>query len=94
MFTLPRSPTVPVLQEMRQSTPPQRRTDVEQFSPSFHVRERIDVQIRTYIWVPGIVTKMGYSERAASLLYEIRYVAADGSRRCESFYPRDVRPPE
>ncbi|PIL35558.1 hypothetical protein GSI_02286 [Ganoderma sinense ZZ0214-1] len=93
----------------------QRQTNLEQFSPSFHVvctdshgsvhraqdhdcpqiqGECIDVQIRTYIWVPGVVTRIAYFEPAASLVYEIRYVAADGSTLVESFYPRDVRQPE
>ena len=42
------------------------RTDTDPLSepntPPPIQAERVDVQIRTYIWVPGVVTQMGYSE--------------------------------
>ncbi|TBU33305.1 hypothetical protein BD311DRAFT_802952 [Dichomitus squalens] len=53
--------------------------------------QQVDVQLRTYIWVPGTVLRADYHARYGNVVYEIQYVAADGSRRREGFFPKDVR---
>ncbi|TBU48829.1 hypothetical protein BD309DRAFT_948637 [Dichomitus squalens] len=62
-----------------------------QTTPAFCAGQQVDVQLRTYIWVPGTVLRADYHARYGNVVYEIQYVAADGSRRREGFFPKDVR---
>ncbi|KAI0707336.1 hypothetical protein C8Q76DRAFT_800674 [Earliella scabrosa] len=58
--------------------------------PAQHAGDRVSIQIRTHIWIPGKVLKVTYQERFRSYVYDIEYVAADGCRHYGGFFPRDV----
>ncbi|KAI0749791.1 hypothetical protein C8Q80DRAFT_1353214 [Daedaleopsis nitida] len=57
----------------------------------FCVGQRISVQVRTHIWIPGKVLNATYSQRYGAYVYGIEYYAADGSRQRAGFFPKDVR---
>ncbi|RDX57269.1 hypothetical protein K466DRAFT_595024 [Polyporus arcularius HHB13444] len=62
-----------------------------QTTPSFIVGQRVSVQLRTYIWIPGTVIGFAFSQQYSSYVYDIQFYAADGSRSCSRFFSRDVR---
>ncbi|KAI1796838.1 hypothetical protein LXA43DRAFT_1089375 [Ganoderma leucocontextum] len=62
-----------------------------QTTPAFHVGQKVGVQLREYIWVPGTILSAQYFAQYASVVYKIQYVAADGCWRREGFFPKDVR---
>ncbi|KAI0719309.1 hypothetical protein C8T65DRAFT_52776 [Cerioporus squamosus] len=62
-----------------------------QATPSFAVGQRISIQLRTHIWIPGTVVGVAFSHQYSSYVYDIQFYAADGSRSCSRFFPKDVR---
>ncbi|RPD60104.1 hypothetical protein L226DRAFT_523132 [Lentinus tigrinus ALCF2SS1-7] len=53
--------------------------------------QNVSIQLRTHIWIPGTIMGVAFSQQYSSYVYDVQFYAADGSRSCRRFFPRDVR---